>query len=242
MRALAAADVLRLWETARRLPPVERALALLHAAQSGCSRDELAALPLGERDRRLLCLRELCFGDQLAGCCDCPHCGAAAEFDLACSALRAGAHEPGERKVRAGEYTVRVRPLDSFDLAAAAGAADVPAARRILLERCVIDAQRGGAAAKVDALEESAVAAIAEAALAADPMAELLLNLACPACGHRWQAGLDIAHILWAEMNARAQRLLSEVHVLARAYGWREADILGMSAARRAAYLQRATA
>jgi hypothetical protein len=37
---------------------------------------------------------------------------------------------------------------------------------------------------------------------------------------------------------ARAQRLLMEVHLLARAYSWRESDILAMSPARRNAYLQ----
>lgn len=242
MRALAAADILQVWETARRCHPVDHALALLEAAQPEYSRDQLAALPLGERDGRLLWLRELSFGDRLEGCCECPHCGAAAEFDLACSALRSGPYEPAERELRVGEYTLRVRPLDSIDMAAAAGAADVAAARRVLLERCVLDARRNGAVVDAGALPEAASTAIAEAALAVDPMAELMLDLACPACGNRWHAGLDIVHILWAELHARAQRLLSEVHVLARAYGWREADILGMSAARRAAYLQRATA
>ena len=241
MRALAAADILQIWETARRFHPVDRALAFLEAAQPEYPREELAALPLGERDRRLLFLRELSFGDRLEGCCECPHCGATAQFELACSALRWGSCEPEEREVRVGEYTLRVRPLDSIDVAAAAGAPDVAAARRILLERCVIRAQRNGAVVDAGALPDTASPAIAEAALAADPMAELMLDLACPACGHRWQPDLDIVHVLWAELEARAQRLLSEVHVLARAYGWREADILGMSPARRAAYLHRAT-
>ena len=34
-----------------------------------------------------------------------------------------------------------------------------------------------------------------------------------------------------------AARLLAEIHTLARAYGWSERDLLGMSAVRRAAYL-----
>jgi hypothetical protein len=242
MRALAAADILQIWETALHFHPVDRALAFLKAAHPESSRDELAALPLGERDRRLLSVRELSFGDRLEGCCECPHCGAPAQFDLACSALRSGSYNPEEREVRAGDDTVRVRPLNSTDMAAAARAPDVAAARRILLERCVINAQRNGAAVEVGALPDTWSPSIAEAASAADPMAELMLDLACPACGHRWQAGLDVAHILWAEVNARAQRLLLEVHLLARAYGWREADILAMSAVRRAAYLQRATA
>jgi hypothetical protein len=241
MRALAAADVLRVWESAHRYHPVDQALALLAAAEPECARDELAALPLGDRDRRLLTLRQLSFGDRLDGCSECPQCGAAVEFDLACSALRSGPHEPEDRAVLVDDYTLRVRPLTSFDLAAAAGAADVAAARRVLLQRCVTSAQRSGAVVDTGALPESVSTAVAEAALAADPMAELLLDLACPACDHRWQAGLDIAHILWAEVAARAQRLLTEVHLLAQAYGWREADILAMSTARRAGYLHRVT-
>jgi hypothetical protein len=40
----------------------------------------------------------------------------------------------------------------------------------------------------------------------------------------------------------RARRFLDEVHVLARAYGWAEAEILRLSEARRSAYLQRVLA
>ena len=40
----------------------------------------------------------------------------------------------------------------------------------------------------------------------------------------------------------RALRLLGHVHALARAYGWREADILAMSPARRQVYLDLAGA
>lgn len=239
MRALAAADILQIWETAHRYHPVDQALALLIAAEPEYSRDELAALPLGDRDRHLLTLRQLSFGDRLNACSECPHCNEWVEFDFACSTLHSGADKSQERAVQLDDYTLRVRPLNSFDVAAAASAADVPAARRILLRRCVIDAQHCGVAVDTDALPETVSTAVAEAASAADPKAELLLDLACPACGHRWQARVDIAHILWAEVAARAQRLLTEVHLLARAYGWREADILGLSAARRGSYLQR---
>ncbi len=38
-------------------------------------------------------------------------------------------------------------------------------------------------------------------------------------------------------MEARAKRLLSEVHALASAYGWSEREILGLSVARREFYL-----
>jgi hypothetical protein len=49
---------------------------------------------------------------------------------------------------------------------------------------------------------------------------------------------LDIASYLWSEIHAWAGRMLRDVHALAAAYGWREADILAMSPWRRQAYLE----
>ena len=53
----------------------------------------------------------------------------------------------------------------------------------------------------------------------------------------RLQLLFDIGAFLWSEIEACASRLLAEVDALARAYGWRERDILAMSGIRRAAYL-----
>lgn len=239
MHALAVGDILHLWETAQRYDPVDQALALLMAAEPGRSRDDLAALPIGRRDAGLLAMRQATFGDNLSGCSACPQCHAAVEFEIACSALRAPAPESHQCGLQIEGYQLQVRPLNSFDLAAAAGAVNMAAARRVLLRRCVIEARRGSAVVTADELPETVSAAVAQTALAADPQAELLLDLTCPACDQRWQAPLDIVYILWAEVAARAERLLTEVHLLARAYGWREADILGMTAARRAGYLQK---
>ena len=240
MHALAARDIIELWETAQHRHPVDRALALLTAAEPQHTRDELAALPLGERDRRLLALRAQSFGDRLSGHSACPRCNERVEFDLSCRALQSpAAASAGERSLRVENYTVRVRALDSFDLAAAADTPDVAETRRILLRRCLIEARCNDEPINADALPEAVNEFVAEAALAADPQAECLLDLTCPACAHRWQSLLDIVHIIWTEISARAQRLLSEVHLLARAYGWHEDDILAMHPARRAAYLQR---
>ena len=239
MRSLDDADILTVWETAHRCHPVDQALALLMGAEPECSRDDLAALPLGWRDAGLLALRAATFGDNFSGRSICPQCHGAVEFELACSALRVPSAEIQETTLQKDGYQFRLRLLNSFDLAAAAGTADVAAARRVLLQRCVVEARCNDALVTVDELPEAISTAVAQAVLAADPQAELLFNLTCPACEHRWHATLDIAHILWREVDARAQRLLMEVHLLARAYGWREADILGMSPARRNAYLPR---
>ena len=43
---------------------------------------------------------------------------------------------------------------------------------------------------------------------------------------------------LWTEIEAWAWRMLSDVHTLARAYGWGERDILALSPTRRQFYLE----
>ena len=72
---------------------------------------------------------------------------------------------------------------------------------------------------------------------ALDPAADIRLGLRCTECGHGWDALLDIGACFWDELGSRAHQLLESVHRLASAYGWRESEILALSPARRAAYL-----
>jgi hypothetical protein len=69
-------------------------------------------------------------------------------------------------------------------------------------------------------------------------LADLTVSVNCPACGHTWEILFDIVSFFWAEISAWAARLVREVHILAMAYGWREADILTMSSFRRRQYLE----
>jgi hypothetical protein len=129
-----------------------------------------------------------------------------------------------------------LRCPNSLDAAAAASSENVEAAKRTLLSRCACGL--GGANLNFDALPQSIQTAIAAELAAIDPQAEMLLDLACPSCGHTWQSVFDILPFLWTEIRARARRLLQEVDALARTYSWSQSDILGMSEARRALYVQ----
>jgi hypothetical protein len=119
------------------------------------------------------------------------------------------------------------RPPDSRDLAIAAAAASAEEAERVLLERCA-----GGP------LDAGARAAFARAIAEDDPLAEVLIDLACPECGEAFVADLEVAGFVWAAVRAHAQRVLGEIDVLARAYGWTEPDILALSEPRRRTYLR----
>jgi hypothetical protein len=242
MPRLSAAAALDLWEAAQGLEPTERSLLLAadEAAGPPARPEELARLPLGERDARLLRLRADLAGTLLEATASCPGCAQELEFAVATDALLARADERAEPEpVVADGLVVTWRPLESADVAAAAATADAAAAERVLLERCVtaVTGPDGDRDLRAPDLPPEARAAVAEAMAAADPLAEVLVELACPSCGAAFAADLDVGGFVWAELRAHAQRLLRAVDVLARAYGWREADVLGLSERRRDEYL-----
>jgi hypothetical protein len=241
MRPLTAHDVLAIWEVGQGQSPPERALTILAAAFPGATRDQLADLPVGRRDAGLLGVREWLFGPLLHGFVECTRCRERLEFALDVAALRgAGPDRPPEAEfeMTAEGVALRFRLPTTRDLLAVAGRADPAAARTELLRLCVRSARRGEADIDAVDLPEAVVAHLAERIAESGPAADLTLDFLCSACGHGWSDTLDIVSFLWKEVAALARRLLREVHALARAYGWREADILAMSARRRQSYLE----
>jgi hypothetical protein len=221
---------------------VERALLLL----SVCVEEHAASLPtlsIGQRDAHLVALYQRLFGDTLNAFAECPACGERLEYSVATRDLDVTpSSADADLDLVSGELQIRLRFPNSLDLRALGGCSTVTAARRTLAERCVLEARTGGSSVPPETLPDSVVDQIAARLGEADPQAETLIDLACTACLHQWQVVLDIERFLWQKVSALAKRLLREVHVLAQAYGWREADILALSAVRRQFYLEMAGA
>src|SRR5688500_12259932 len=118
MRPLTGDALVGAWEAGERRPWPRRALALLAASAPGTAGDEWAALSIGERDRRLLQLRELTFGPAARASVTCPSCGERLEFELDMPALRSRAPtgSPGPLRVSAAGFDVTVRLPHSQDL------------------------------------------------------------------------------------------------------------------------------
>jgi hypothetical protein len=237
MRALSARELVDAWEQGLTQPPIQRALMLLAVACAEAP-ETLARLSAGERDGRLLTLRERLFGPRLTGLATCSDCGERVELTVDAADLRVepGPDSRGGRSLTADGYDVRFRLPDSGDLAAAGALNDVGAARGLLRQRCV-EVDRCGERILPDQVPTAVMAAVEERMAQADPQADVQLSVSCPRCACRWQVAFDIVSFLWSEINAWAVRTLTDVHRLAAAYGWREADILSLSAWRRRFYL-----
>lgn len=240
--AVTSAAWLDAWEAAQRQPPGLREATLL-APACGRDPDELARLPLGQRDRLLLDLRHALFGATMPCTTSCPACHERCEWTCDVTALRlpdglclTGA-DTAPHVWAHGGWSLQWRPADGHDLAAAAAGQDEDDARQRLLGRVLSDVQHHGQPTSVAALPPDVLAALDATMADADPQTTLQLDMACPACGHAWTAPLDVGAYLWAEFDAWAQRTLLEVHQLAARYGWREPDVLALPPARRARYL-----
>jgi hypothetical protein len=252
MRTLSAAGILEVWERGSSQTPAERALTLLAATHPELPEDALAELPLGARDGRLLTARAELFGETLASFARCPACGEALEFTAQVADLRTGPPDDESPGAAGQAFRATLHPVgpdgpaahltyrlpSGGDLIALQDVTEPAAFRVALAERCVSAATWGGATVAPGDLSDDVLTALAAEMSVLDPQAEVLLDLTCPVCGARWQTVFDIATYFWAELAAEAKRLLREVDALARAYGWREADILALSPKRRQAYLE----
>jgi hypothetical protein len=236
MRALCNEEFLELWESGRRLHALDRALLTIQASFPEAAEETPADWPLGRRNQALAQLRTLYFGRQLQGWTVCEKCGEKLEFELDCANLLDRQQEDSPQTIQVRGCTFRLPT--SRDLARIADVHEVKAAVLRLLESCRLrNAEQGEASADL-AWSQEEIEELDEKMSLADPLAEIALSLECPVCKSTSEEALDLPAFLWAEMEARARRILQEVHTLALSYGWHEAEILALSDTRRAMYLQ----
>jgi uncharacterized protein YbaR (Trm112 family) len=240
MYSLSASELLRLWERGLANQPVERALALLCATSPDVSPEALARMSIGTRDALLLRLRERTFGPRLSSIVSCPRCRERLEFDFTTEEIAVDAEIDQQVKLfslSVQGYEVEFRLPSSLDLSVASASAGIDEAQRSLLSRCLLSAQLDAQEKTLDELPAEVIQAVLDEMGRRDPQADVQLALSCPQCGHAWQLTFDIVSFFWSEIEAWAQRILREVHALASAYGWREEEILALSAWRRQVYL-----
>jgi hypothetical protein len=252
MHPLSAAQVLALWDAGQTRHPIDRALLALALAMPEEAPDELADRPVGWREINLLALRNATFGSALDGYAPCPSCGSLMEFSLDGAALLDGLPAP-DCAARVLVDGRQWRLPSTRDQAMILAAPDPETAVDWLLDRCRID--KSDSSDVLTTIETTAgprvnrkksqklnfspalISELESRMEALDPAADIRLGMRCTDCGHVWDAVLDIGTCFWDELGSRARQLLEAVHRLASAYGWREAEILALSPARRAAYL-----
>jgi len=225
-----APDLLALWERGVSRHALDRSALLCARARPELPVESIADLPLGEVTASTLRLRSAWFGERINAHVDCERCKERLQLNVEVGELLQPSAPVAHVVDTAGD---RCRPLSLRDLAAVARERDPELAVRLLLTRC----RQEPASQEAAAVSEMNLGEIENSLEAADPNADLAFDVRCAVCGHVSTAQLDAAALLWDEIDAHARALLTEVHLLARAYGWTESEVLALSAARRASYL-----
>jgi hypothetical protein len=238
---LSSSQLLDLWEQALNQSPVEQALTLVAAISPDSSRRDLAELPIGQRDLRLLNLREVLFGPQVEIVSRCPACSSTIESTFRVSDIR-NCNIQTEKKslsLEAGGFQVKFRVPSSCDLLMLPSSREPIELCKHLIAYCVLEARdANGDTVESASLPSSIIAKMSTEMALADPLADIELGLTCPTCAHEWEQAFNIADLLWKEIHAWAQRTLRDVHSLSLAYGWREVDVLALTPTRRQIYLE----
>jgi hypothetical protein len=248
LRGVVGDDQAFLLDTAGSLTPDERANALLERC---LDEDDAAALVsslvAGDREALLLQLRRLTLGETLDCVLSCPDpgCGERMELELPIGDLLVEAYPDVQPTYEIAVVTedpplvarFRLPTVADLRAATATGGGDTDAVVRDLLTRCVTIVPAGQDVIGGDRLDDGARELVATAMAERDPQAEIELDLACPACGTSFSVVFDTSTFLLQELDARAARVLEEVHALAFHYHWSEREILAMAPTRRERYL-----
>ena len=205
---------------------VHTRLAGLAAAVGDMAPAALAGLDLAAWEDRLLGLRARLLGRRIEAEAQCPACGARVALIFSADDLprepTSDAHGLGP--LHLGDLLA----LEAEGLAGEAGLAALLAA--------ATGATRVAAAAQLAGPERAALVAALETRAAG---LGLELGTACTDCATAMTVPFDIARFLDDELAGRATRLLDEIHLIASAYHWSEAEILALPTGRRRAYLDR---
>lgn len=240
MGAPSATDILRVWDAGSGKDYLDRALLLLSLDDDMGASTDRGALCIGARDGLLLDLRMRLFGSRVESVNRCEACEVELSVAFDVAEIRIPSSGPGDGRVELAcdGYEIVARSPTTDDLIAIRDCRTRREARDHLLVRCVVEID--GRASGLDApeLPANVQSEIVRALANADPQANVELLLKCAACGAERHVCFDIVRYLWAEIEEYGSRTLRQVHQLARAYGWTEAETLALPPQRRHRYLE----
>lgn len=242
MRPLSSAELFQVWEEGLSQPLLEKMLRLLAKACSADDVNDIGRLSIGERDARLLQLREWMFGTSLKNITTCPHCSESVEWESETESLHLQKVNSGLSfrtfSLEKDSFRVQFRLPDSHDMLKILEEKNSHADSRKLLSDCILEIDRNGDKYMEPELPESVWDALSQRMEEEDPQADIRMQMNCPNCSHQWEARFDIMSFFWAEINNWARRVMQDVCLLARSFGWPEKDILSMSVRRRQLYIE----
>lgn len=200
---------------------------LVEAPGAAVRPGEARGLCAADRDRILAAIYVRELGARIQATPACPACGKTFDVDFHLDELIGTLAPSYEGVARVGDGKFVLEDGTCFRLPSGedelvSSAAPDPAAA--LLERCV-EHGRIGIERLGELLERLA------------PVIDVAIDATCAECGHEHQVRFDVQSFLLGRLLAERALRASEVHRIARSYGWSLAEILSMPRSRRRSYV-----
>jgi hypothetical protein len=208
--------------------------------------DTTASLTVGDREALLLRLCALVLGSRLECLARCEECNEIVDLSLSVDDLLQPPYDDWlpeyetQCDLPSGPVRVKYRLPTGADQTAAASLAarDLTAAGSLVLQRCIVALDSlDGRSLRADQAEPLLADRLPALMAARDVQAESILDFSCPTCGTHGNVLFDAADHLFRELGIRQGELYGQVHRLALAYHWSEAEILDLSWTKRHRYL-----
>jgi len=201
------------------------------------AREQVATLTLGERDILLAHIRQENFGDQLQSTSTCPRCHEQLDIDFSLEAflihyrprLPRGVEPQENGWFRFANHNVSFRLPTGTDMEEMEQQAGLTyeQRRRWLIARCVSPTH----------VSARLLARIERAMWHLSPQLIQELGAQCAMCGANFSVTFNMESFVLRELRLAARTLYQDVHLLARWYHWREAEILSLPRQRRIRYV-----
>jgi hypothetical protein len=215
-------------------------------------------LLVADRQCLLLRLREMTFGDTIAGTivCPWPDCGANVDIDFSTKSvpiiesadkgpwyemeLSPKAEFKDDEGYRQRRIAFRLPNGDDQETIAPVVRKNESQALQILLGRCI----RGTGTNPLpgiplcERLNPLACMEIEQQMQKTAPKVELTMSVSCPECGRAFSAPFDLQEYFFGELRISRDLLYREVHYLAFHYHWSESEIMAMPRDKRRAYMK----
>lgn len=179
-------------------------------------------LAASDRDALLAAVHRQCWGDEITSTLTCAACAQRFDLSFTLSDLQ---QELVTQSIPADPLPVGWRLPNARD--------EIASAQE---ETVVQAAQKLAAVSGVEAEQIEVATPLFEKFA---PLLDVDLDATCPECGHQQQAHFDVQSFVLMRLFSERDLLISQIHLMARAYGWSINSILELPRSIRLQFAQR---
>ncbi|HEX7032019.1 MAG TPA: hypothetical protein VF172_03370 [Nitrososphaera sp.] len=215
-----------------------RVLAFLERVASfevGETAELLRKLSIGDRVALMLHIRRMELGDTLDCTISCVKCHKGMSVALSAAKLLGtkGLERSLGYDMEVGGFNLTIKPLTALDQNKLLSTTEGEDLLQMLARSCII----GAGQTLPEKLPNEAMEAIGSMLEQIDPLSDIVLDISCPECGHKFSASFNVEDFVLRELRVGQSDIDSEVHWLALHYHWSENEILSLPMRRRRKYI-----